>query len=110
MPRKVKRRGDPHIYPIEGIMGLLSKKWVILIVGTLGEKTLRYNEIMDALNDISPKTLSDRLKDLIEAGLVERRAYAEIPPRVEYTLTPRGKSLMRALHPLFTWAQKQDHQ
>lgn len=93
---------------VEGIIGLLSKKWVILIVSALGEDTMRYNEIQERLGGISPKTLSDRLKDLVEAGLVERHAYAEIPPRVEYTLTPRGRSLRRALQPLFKWARSHE--
>ncbi|GBE18937.1 putative HTH-type transcriptional regulator YybR [archaeon BMS3Abin16] len=90
--------------PLEGIMEIISKKWSIHIIGVIGNhKRLRYNKIMEKLEGISPKSLSDRLKDLEAAGLVKREAFAEIPPRVEYTLTRDGEELRDAIIPLMNW-------
>ena len=90
--------------PLEGIMEIISKKWSIHIIGVIGNhKRLRYNKIMAKLEGISPKSLSDRLKDLEAAGLVKREAFAEIPPRVEYTLTRDGEELRDAIIPLMNW-------
>jgi len=61
---------------------------------------------MDYLEKISPKTLSDRLKELEKAGLILRESYAEIPPRVEYTLTQDGIELRYLMIPLIEWASK----
>jgi DNA-binding HxlR family transcriptional regulator len=95
--------------PLEGIMEIISKRWAILIIGSIGNhKTLRYNEIMKILENISPKSLSDRLKELEKAGLVERNAFAEIPPRVEYTLTADGEELRKSIMPLMDWVNNRN--
>lgn len=65
---------------------------------------VRYKEIMEGLTGINSKTLSDRLKELEKYGLIKREAYAEIPPRVEYSLTDVGVELARATLPLMQWA------
>ena len=64
----------------------------------------RFNALGKAIPDISPKVLSDTLKNLESDGLVSRKLYAEIPPRVEYSLTPLGESLMPLVSNLITWA------
>ncbi len=90
---------------IEGIMGVISKKWTLLIITTIGNHgKLRYGELEKKLGGISPKTLSDRLKELEEAGLVNRVTFNEIPPRVEYNLTTEGLELRNALKPVISWA------
>ena len=90
--------------PLEGIMAIISKKWSIHIIAVIGNnRRLRYTKIMAKLEGISPKSLSDRLKDLEAAGLVKREAFAEIPPRVEYTLTRDGEELRDAIIPLMNW-------
>jgi DNA-binding HxlR family transcriptional regulator len=95
--------------PLEGIMETLSRRWALAIVGALGNRQkLRYNEIMKRLGNISPKSLSDRLKELEKAGLIEREAYPEIPPRVEYSLTPEGEDLKKAIVPLIEWVNKRN--
>jgi DNA-binding HxlR family transcriptional regulator len=103
--RKCDDGGDEIcLCPLEGVMEIISKRWAILIIGGIGNhKTLRYNEIMKLLGNISPKSLSDRLKELEKSGLIERKAFAEIPPRVEYTLTEDGEELRKALMPLMDW-------
>jgi DNA-binding HxlR family transcriptional regulator len=96
--------------PIRGIIDVVSKKWSVCIVSLLtADKTLRFNEIKSALGNISPKTLADRLKDLEENKLVKREIYAEIPPRVEYSLTKSGNELKKALMPLVNWVRAMDN-
>jgi len=92
------------ICPLGGVMDIISKKWALLIINTIGNsQTIRYSEIRDVLGEINSKVLSDRLKELEETGLIKRKAYAEIPPRVEYSLTTDGKALREAMAPLMKW-------
>ena len=81
----------------------------MVIIGTISNhKKLRFNNLMKQLNGISPKTLSDRLRELTEAGLIKKKIFAEIPPRVEYSLTNRGETLRKAMMPLMKWASQEN--
>ena len=97
--------------PIQGVIDVVSKKWSLLIVGVLGNTSkMRYNEIMNELKGISPKTLADTLKQLHHAGIVNRQSFNEIPPRVEYSLTEDGEKLRDAIIPVINWAvDRSDH-
>lgn len=96
------------ICPVQGIIDVVSKKWAICIVNHLGrEPSLRYNEIKNTIGAISPKTLSDTLKVLEREGLISRKVSPESPPRVEYSLTDKGRELKIALVPLLKWLQTQ---
>lgn len=96
---------------IEGIMGILSKKWALLIISAIGNnQRLRYNELEKKLDGISPKTLADRLKELEKADIIRRETFAEIPPRVEYSLTKDGVEMRNAIMPLMKWASLRDFQ
>ncbi len=77
---------------------------IIVTIGNFGK--LRFSSLMQRLEGITAKTLSDRLKELELEGIVQRTAHKEIPPRVEYALTKAGKRLVHALHPLIHWAEK----
>ncbi len=102
---------DICLCSIEGIMGIMSKKWALLIISAIGNnQKLRYNELEKKLGEISPKTLADRLKELEIANIVKREAFAEIPPRVEYSLTKEGAELRNAIIPLMKWAASRDFQ
>lgn len=91
--------------PIQGVIDVVSKKWALLVVGVLGNAPeMRYNEIMNELRGISPKTLADTLKQLSSSGIIDRRAINEIPPRVEYSLTEDGEKLRVAIVPVIKWA------
>ena len=93
--------------PLESASAFLSKKWTISLVITLGNfKKLRFNDIERRLEGITAKTLTDRLRELERERIAKREVYPEIPPRVEYSLTGRGKQLMEALIPLIRWAEK----
>ncbi len=73
---------------------LIGDMWTLMIVYNLINGTKRFGELLDALGNVSPKTLSQRLKMLEAVKFVERTAYAEIPPRVEYHLTDKGHALV----------------
>jgi DNA-binding HxlR family transcriptional regulator len=90
-------------------MNLLGKKWVLFTINSIGSRgSIRFRDLYSELKGVSPSTLSGILRQLESAGLVERRSFAEIPPRVEYSLTSNGRELQRAIIPLLAWAGKQD--
>lgn len=97
--------------PIQGVIDVVSKKWALLIITALGNRgTMRYTELFQELEGISPKTLADTLKKLQHQGLLHRAAFNEIPPRVEYSLTADGRSLRESVVPLIRWAvDRTDH-
>jgi DNA-binding HxlR family transcriptional regulator len=87
--------------PIQFVVDLLDNKWSILVLRELFSGDRRTHELLAALPGISTKTLTQRLREMEAQGLVERRVYAEIPPHVEYSLTPKGRQIqpvMAALH------------
>ena len=96
--------GQTCICPLKGVIDIISKKWTLLIINALGNHgRLRFNKLMETLNGISPKTLSDTLKGLQTEGLITRESFAEIPPRVEYSLTKDGTELRKSIIPLLKW-------
>ena len=95
--------------PLEGIINTIAKKWSILIISIIGHnEKIRFTDIAQRLDGISPKTLADVLKDLRKENLIHRESFAEIPPRVEYSLTDDGKQLCEAVLPLIRWAERRD--
>lgn len=91
---------------LEDVSSFLSKKWTISIIITIGNfKCIRFNDLLSRLNGPTAKTLSDRLRELEKEGILIRRAYNEIPPRVEYSLSENGIYLLNALSPLMKWAE-----
>ncbi len=91
--------------PCEGIIEIIGKKWTLCIITTIkNEAKIRFNEIQKALDGISPKTLSETLKQLEASGIVKRELFAEVPPRVEYSLTQAGEKLFDAIAPLMIWS------
>lgn len=91
--------------PIQGVIDIVSKKWSLLIVAVLGNSSkMRYNDILKELKGISPKTLADTLKKLLNAKIIERQAFNEIPPRVEYSLSEDGEKLRDSVIPIINWA------
>jgi len=91
--------------PLKGVIDVISKKWALLVINAIGNYgRLRFNKLMEELHGISPKTLSYTLKELQEEGLIKRESFAEIPPRVEYSLTNDGTELRKSIIPLLKWA------
>jgi DNA-binding HxlR family transcriptional regulator len=94
-----------HLCPLEGVIDTIGKKWTLLVVNAIGNhRRLRFSEMMEELRGISPTTLSDTLQELQREGLIGRESFAEIPPRVEYSLTKDGAQLRKAILPLLQWA------
>ena len=91
--------------PLTGVINTLSKKYAMQLVNVIGiHGSLRFGDLEDHLSTASTSTLTDRLEELVEAGLVARTQYDEIPPRVEYELTEEGEQLRERLEPLLEWA------
>lgn len=80
--------------PVARTARIVSGKWTLLIIRDLTTGTKRFSELERSLEGISPKTLSERLTALEREGIVTRRTYAEVPPKVEYTLTEKGQALV----------------
>lgn len=89
--------------PIEGAMVLLSGRWRALIVYYLDKGPMRFNALQRALGPISQRMLTRDLRELEAAGVVHRTVYPEVPPRVEYELTPSGRKLMSIIDDLSDW-------
>jgi DNA-binding HxlR family transcriptional regulator len=80
--------------PVQATARIVSGKWTLLVLRDLAAGTCRFGELERSLTGISPRTLSQRLRTLEEEGVIERRQYAEMPPRVDYRLTPKGRALV----------------
>ena len=91
--------------PSRLILDHLADKWAVLIVVRLASGTLRFAELRCAIDGISQKMLTVTLRDLERDGLVLRKLYASVPPKVEYSLTPLGGSLVDKVNELCTWAE-----
>ncbi len=91
--------------PIRNLLCRLGDKWSLLVLVSLSANgTMRFNEIQRSIGDISQRMLTVTLRSLEADGLVSRKVYPEVPPRVEYALTKSGKSLMPHLSGLVDWA------
>lgn len=98
----------PCYCPLDGVIETVGRKYSMRIVGLLGARgPMRYGELEEVLEVTSTSTLADRLDQLAEEDLIERRSFDEVPPRVEYSLTPRGRELEERLQPLLEWAAGQ---
>lgn len=94
--------------PIRQVISRFGDKWSLLVLVTLyqsAEGVLRFNELRQHMTDCSQKMLSATLKRLEQSGLIHRKVYAQVPPRVDYSLTPTGLSLMPHLAALIDWAK-----
>ncbi len=91
--------------PVETTLTLIGDKWKVLILRDLMPGTKRFGELRKSVGSVSQKVLTAQLRDMEEKGLVHREVYAEVPPRVEYSLTDLGKSLKPILDALQSWGE-----
>lgn len=91
--------------PIERAVDVLDGKWTLLILRELFDGTRRFGELRAALHDVSPKALTDHLRRLEDGGVIERTVYPEIPPRVDYRLTDRGRAAWPVIEALRAWGE-----
>lgn len=92
--------------PVEATLSLISNKWKTLILYHLNDGTMRFNELRRSVHGISQKVLTHNLRELEQDGLIHRTIYAEVPPRVEYSLTKLGKSLQRVIDSMSEWGRE----
>ena len=98
---------DLCLCPLTGILDVVAKKWALLIIAILGNEGERgFNELKKELGSISPKPLSDTLKNLEQIGLVKRTILSTSPPSVKYSLTPDGWELRGYLVPMLQWVSR----
>lgn len=92
--------------PVETTLMLIGDKWKVLILRDLLPGTKRFGELKRSVGNVSQKVLTAQLRDMEEKGLLERKVYAEVPPRVEYTLTALGQSLRPILEAMAGWGEE----
>ncbi|WP_313279652.1 winged helix-turn-helix transcriptional regulator [Timonella senegalensis] len=92
--------------PSRRLLDRIGDRWTVLVVGILSEGPTRFGEIARQIDGISQKMLTQTLRKLESDGIVSRRAYPEVPPRVEYSLTDAGRSLKEPLKALESWARE----
>jgi len=97
---------EPYICGLDAAMDVVGGKWKALILWALAERTHRFGELKRAVPGISEKMLAQQLRELEGDGIVHREVYPEVPPRVEYSLTPAGVALNAALAPLGGWGER----
>ncbi|MDF3149982.1 MULTISPECIES: helix-turn-helix domain-containing protein [unclassified Streptomyces] len=102
----IGRRPGSYVCGIDAAMDVVGGKWKVLILWALNERPHRFGELRRELPGVTEKVLAAQLRELEADGIVHREAYDEVPPRVEYSLTPRGTSLNAALDPLGEWGRE----
>lgn len=92
--------------PVETTLSLIGDKWKVLILRDLMPGTKRFGELKKSVGNVSQKVLTAQLRAMEESGLVHREVYAEVPPKVEYSLTELGKSLKPILDSMWAWGEE----
>lgn len=91
--------------PVETTLMLIGEKWKVLILRDLLPGTKRFGELKRSIGNVSQKVLTAQLRAMEESGLIHRKVYAEVPPKVEYTLTELGRSLKPILDAMWNWGE-----
>ncbi|GLW45803.1 transcriptional regulator [Streptomyces sp. NBRC 14336] len=100
------RRPGSYVCGVDAAMDVIGGKWKVLILWELSVRPHRFGELRRGLPGVTEKVLAAQLRELESDGIVHREEYDEVPPRVEYSLTPRGLTLNDALVPLGTWGKQ----
>jgi DNA-binding HxlR family transcriptional regulator len=100
------------VCPIANAARLLGDRWTLVILRDLAEGEMRFSELEETSGGISPRTLADRLRQMESAGLIRRESFREIPPRVQYSLTPKGEATLPVIEALRvfgdTWLSEEE--
>ena len=102
----MSNKNDLPPCPVETTLSLMGDKWKILIIRDLLSGTKRFGELRKSLTGVSQKVLTQHLRIMEESGLVNRKVFAEVPPRVEYSLTEVGRSLKMILDVMWQWGEE----
>lgn len=96
--------------PAQQALERIANKWTVIVVCALAEGTKRYSELQREIGGVSQKMLTQTLRELEHDGLVERKVYPVVPPKVEYSLTPLGLTLVKPLKAICKWAETHIHE
>ena len=91
--------------PSREVLNMIADKWTVMVIYALSKGTTRHSELLHSISGISQKMLTQTLRQLEASGLVKRRVYPVVPPKVEYSLTPLGESLLEPVAALKQWAE-----
>jgi DNA-binding HxlR family transcriptional regulator len=103
---KSKQKIEPREGCISCAANILGNKWTALLLRDLAAGPKRFGEFEQSLKGISPRTLSQRLDDLEQEGIITKKSFAEVPPRVEYRLTDKGQDLLPILKSMAAWGAR----
>ncbi len=104
MPR-FEFRGKYYNNPVELSLDIIGGKWKMPILWRLKDKTWRYSELKKSIGKITHKMLAQQLKELEEDGLISRKVYPSVPPKVEYTITDKGRTTIPIIESLRSWGE-----
>lgn len=97
---------EPRIGCIASAMAIIGNKWTALILRDLASAPKRFSELEKSVGAINPRTLSQRLDDLEQHGIITKQCFAEVPPRIEYALTQKGTDLVPVLKQMAAWGEQ----
>jgi DNA-binding HxlR family transcriptional regulator len=103
---EIPPKGQEGLCPVTYTQNLVAGRWKIIILWQLSKQTKRFNELQRLLPGISKSILTRQLRELEEERMVHREVYKEVPPKVEYSLTPKGKSFIPVLNIMGEWGKK----
>ena len=101
----MKTKAELPACPVATAVSLIGGKWKLMILRDLKSRPWRFNELQKSLDGISQKVLTDNLRSLETDGIITRTVYAEVPPRVEYALSPLGESMRPILNSMQAWGE-----
>jgi DNA-binding HxlR family transcriptional regulator len=106
LPPVAPGSGHERRCPVRDVLDCIGDRWSLLALLALADGTLRFTEVKRAIGDISQRMLAQTLRSLERDGYVTREVHPTVPPKVEYTLTPLGESLLTKVRPLISWADE----
>lgn len=106
MTKQTQEKKELPACPVETTLTLIENKWKVLILRDLLPGTKRFGELKKSIGSVSQKVLTAQLRDMANSGLVNRKVYPEVPPRVEYSLTELGQSLKPILDAMQNWGEE----
>lgn len=95
--------GKKHVCKLDQVVDIVGKKWNLIIIWHLRSQTLRFSELQAGLYGINPNTITKHLRSLEQHSIVTRTVYAEVPPRVEYSLTDQGRAILPIIEAMLQW-------
>ncbi|HZU13732.1 MAG TPA: helix-turn-helix domain-containing protein [Chloroflexota bacterium] len=105
MPRLQERPTATEVCPIANAARMLGDRWTLVILRDLAARPRRFSELEAGSGGISPRTLADRLRQMEASGLITRESFREIPPRVQYALTPKGEATLPVIEALRSFGE-----